>query len=78
MIKGERDYPEELFIDDLYKIHNKVELKDEFTIGTRITKYGKILNVQQITINKKLMMELRDKIDAMLYQNGIVSESKED
>jgi len=48
MIKGNREYPEELFIDDLFKISNKEEFKDEYRIGTRIKKDSKILTVQCI------------------------------
>jgi hypothetical protein len=42
MIKGSREYPEELFIDDLFKINKKKEFKDEYKIGTRIKKDNKV------------------------------------
>ena len=79
MIKGNREYPEELFIHDLFKISNKDEFKDEYRIGTRIKKDNKILTVQCITINKKLMIDLKDKIEMILYEKGgTVLEEKED
>ncbi len=79
MIKGSREYPEELFIDDLFKINKKKEFKDEYKIGTRIKKDNKILTVQSITINKKLILDLKDKIEIILYEKGgTVLEEKED
>jgi hypothetical protein len=79
MIKGSREYPEELFIDDLFKITKKKEFKDEYKIGTRIKKDNKVLTVQSITINKKLILDLKDKIEIILYEKGgTVLEEKED
>ena len=79
MIKGSREYPEELFIDDLFKINKKKEFKDEYKIGTRIKKDNKVLTVQSITINKKLILDLKDKIEIILYEKGgTVLEVKED
>ncbi len=79
MIKGSREYPEELFIDDLFKINKKKEFKDEYKIGTRIKKDNKVLTVQSITINKKLILDLKDKIEIILYEKGgTVLEEKED
>ena len=77
-MKGKREYPEELFIDDLFKINKKEEFKDEYRIGTRIKKI--IMSWPQcITINKKLMIELKDKIEMILYEKGgTVLEEKED
>jgi hypothetical protein len=79
MIKGKREFPEELFIEDLYEIHKKEEFKDEFRIGTRITEKNQILTVQCMTINTKLLIELRNRIDTILYdKDGTVQEEKED
>jgi hypothetical protein len=79
MIKGSREYPEELFIDDLFKINKKKEFKDEYKIGTRIKKDNKVLTVQSITINKKLILDLKDKIEIILYEKGgTILEEKED
>jgi hypothetical protein len=78
-MKGKREYPEELFIDDLFKINKKEEFKDEYRIGTRIKKNNNVLTAQCITINKKLMIELKDKIEMILYEKGgTVLEEKED
>ncbi len=78
-MKGKREYPEELFIDDLFKINKKEEFKDEYRIGTRIKKNNNVLTAQCITINKKLMIELKDKIEIILYEKGgTVLEEKED
>ena len=79
MIKAEREYPEELFIDDLFKINKKEEFKGEYRIGTRIKKDSNVLTAQCMTINKKLMIELKDKIETILYEKGgTVLEEKED
>ena len=79
MIKGSRECPEELFIDDLFKINKKKEFKDRYTIGTKIKKDNKVITVQSITINKKLILDLKDKIEIILYEKGgTVLEEKED
>jgi hypothetical protein len=79
MIKGNREYPEEVFIEDLYGIHKKKEFKDEFRIGTRIKKDSKVLTVQCMTLNKKLLIELKDRIDGILDEKGgTVQVEKED
>ena len=63
----------------MFKINKKEEFKDEYRIGTRIKKNNNVLTAQCITINKKLMIELKDKIEIILYEKGgTVLEEKED
>ena len=57
--------PEELYIHDLYKIHRRDIYKEQFLIGTKIKKDRKIVNVQEMTLDKTLLRELRDRLNKM-------------
>lgn len=60
-----KSYPEELYINDLYKIHRRDIYKEQFLIGTKIKKDRKIVNVQEMTLDKTLLRELRDRLNKM-------------
>ena len=56
---------EELFINDLYKIHRKDMYKEQYLLGTKIKKDRKLLNVQEMVLDKTLLRELRDRLNKM-------------
>lgn len=60
---------EQLFIDDLSvtaKEHNKSGIfNDSYLVGTKIYKGQKVINVQQIHLDKSLLRELRDMLNNM-------------
>ena len=62
--------PEKLFIEDLsdiYKEYNTSELfTNSYLVGTRIYKGKELINEQQIHLDKSLMIELRDRLIAMM------------
>jgi hypothetical protein len=60
-----KSYPEELYINDLYKIHRRDIYKEQFLLGTKIKKDRKIINVQEMTLDKTLLKELRDRLNKM-------------
>jgi len=60
-----KSYPEELYINDLYKIHRRDIYKEQFLIGTKIKRDRKIVNVQEMTLDKTLLRELRDRLNKM-------------
>ena len=60
-----KSYPEELYINDLYKIHRRDIYKEQFLKGTKIKKDRKIVNVQEMTLDKVLLRELRDRLNKM-------------
>ena len=58
-------YPEELFINDLYKIHRTDKYKEQYLIGTKVKKDRKLINVQEMVLDKTLLRELRDRLNKM-------------
>ena len=56
---------EELFINDLYKIHRKDMYKEQFLLGTKVKKDRKLINVQEMVLDKTLLRELRDRLNKM-------------
>ena len=60
-----KSYPEELYINDLFKIHRRDIYKEQFLIGTKIKKDRKIVNVQEMTLDRTLLRELRDRLNKM-------------
>jgi len=60
-----KSYPEELYINDLYKIHRRDIYKEQFLIGTKIKKDRKVVNVQEMTLDRTLLKELRDRLNKM-------------
>ena len=57
--------PEELFINDLYKIHRTDMYKEQYLIGTKVKKDRKLINVQEMVLDKTLLRELRDRLNKM-------------
>ncbi|MDQ3084017.1 MAG: hypothetical protein M3Q77_04300 [Thermoproteota archaeon] len=60
-----KSYPEELFINDLYKIHRTDVYKEQYLLGTKVKKDRKIINVQEMIMDKALLRELRDRLNKM-------------
>lgn len=60
-----KSFPEELFINDLYKIHRTDVYKEQFLLGTKVKKDRKIINVQEMVMDKTLLRELRDRLNKM-------------
>ncbi len=60
-----KTYPEELYINYLYKIHRRDIYKEQYLIGTKIRKDRKVVNVQEMTLDKTLLRELRDRLNKM-------------
>lgn len=60
-----KSYPEELFINDLYKIHRTDVYKEQYLLGTKVKKDRKIINVQEMIMDKTLLRELRDRLNKM-------------
>jgi hypothetical protein len=58
-------YPEELFINDLYKIHRTDKYKEQYLIGTKVKKDRKLINVQEMVLDKTFLRELRDRLNKM-------------
>ncbi len=56
---------EELFINDLYKIHRKDMYKEQYLLGTKVKKDRKLINVQEMVLDKTLLRELRDRLNKM-------------
>ena len=57
--------PEELFINDLYKIHRTDMYKEQYLLGTKVKKDRKLINVQEMVLDKTLLRELRDRLNKM-------------
>ncbi|TVP41601.1 hypothetical protein [Candidatus Nitrosocosmicus arcticus] len=60
-----KSFPEELFINDLYKIHRTDVYKEQYLLGTKVKKDRKIINVQEMVMDKTLLRELRDRLNKM-------------
>jgi len=60
-----KSFPEELFINDLYKIHRTDVYKEQYLLGTKVKKDRKIINVQEMIMDKTLLRELRDRLNKM-------------
>jgi hypothetical protein len=56
---------EELFINDLYKIHRKDMYKEQYLVGTKVKKDRKLINAQEMVLDKTLLRELRDRLNKM-------------
>jgi len=60
-----KSYPKELFINDLYQIHRTDVYKEQYLLVTKGKKDRRLINGQEMILDKTLLRELRDRLNKM-------------